>query len=146
MRLKQHINEGFITNDDSYPDNSHMFHTTTESNMILIKQNHRIIPTDHMFFGKLYKQRLHLSDDKRSHVRMVTAIKDERPEWSDERLFTFIISWPSDLSDPDYSEYKDLQVDNNAFRDGHTFFTNSSVNLDRVLKIMEFSKFITSPY
>jgi hypothetical protein len=107
------------------------------------------MPTDHTYFDKLYNNRLHLSTDKRNHIRMIRAIADDKHNFNIDDLITFIIKvncYVPDESDGFDIEYEDLKPDNNAGYDGYSFYTQKPIPLSNVVETMPFKKFITSKY
>ena len=141
MKLKQFINESI------YDSKCFVYHTTTKDNLDLIKKSGKLIPTDHIYFGKLYPNRLHLSTDKRSHIRMIRAIADEKEGYNIDNLFTLVIKidcYVPEDSDGFDIEYKDLKPDNNAGYDGYSFYIQKSIPLSQVAEILPFKSFINS--
>lgn len=135
-----------IDNDEYYCNNIYVFHTTSSKTLERIKALGKLIPTDHMFFGKSYPNRLHLTIDHGAHVNMIIAIADDKPDFELDDLYTLVINYPCKFVTDNWFdiEYKDLKPDNNAGYNGYDFYTDKEIPLSRVDKIMPFHTFRVS--
>jgi len=143
--LKSFNESNIIENDEYYCDTVLMYHTTTRENLEKIKSDGKLIPTDHMQAGILYKNRLHMTNDPDAHIYMILDICHERGGYFNKNnLYTFTINypcrWPKD-GDFYKIEYKDLKSDNNAGYDGYNFYTDKEIPLSIVSDISSFKDF-----
>jgi len=127
-----------INNDNYYNTNVEVYHSTTIENYNKIKLKGELIPTDHIFFNKIFTNRLHLSTDLRAHKRMIRAIADEREGFDLKDILTLTILYPSYVpegSDCYDIEYKNCSLDNNSNYDGYSIITSNSIEISRITKV-----------